>query len=225
MSKVVHRIFGVSRHQLLLAGLKQLISDSPNSMRWVGSHPPDPLVFREIERLNPHVIIFDDRTFLTFPEAPSQWAKQKIGAVFITQVDDCQKMEHLFQHQILAIVQDSEPPGSLLGAISSVINHRLWIPVNFRDHLISRSIHEFCLSNKNKLVSSPPQPILSPKERELIKLVIEHPDAKSLKLADWMGVSESTIRNRLSRIYTKLNIHGRAALVKYAHQQRSSSML
>ncbi len=223
--KPMSRIFGVARHQLLLCGLKTLVSESPTPMKWLGSHPPDEQVFREIDRHRPHVIIMDDNALTALPQAPSQWKQQKIGTVLISQIDECTEMAQLLHHGILGLVHDSEPPGSLFGAISSVINQRIWVPARLRDYLLSLSLKEPRSSDLLPGIPRARQTPLSPKEKQLIGLVLKHPDAKSLTLADWMGVRESTIRNRLSRIYSKLRIHGRAALVKYAHRHNMTSTL
>lgn len=57
---------------------------------------------------------------------------------------------------------------------------------------------------------------LTPKEREVIKAVVKHRGAKSLVVAEACGVSEHTLRNHLTVIYSKLHVQGKLNLYVFA---------
>ena len=57
---------------------------------------------------------------------------------------------------------------------------------------------------------------LTPKERQVVHAVVAHRGAKSLVIADALGMSENTLRNHLTVIYSKLNVQGRLNLYLYA---------
>ena len=61
---------------------------------------------------------------------------------------------------------------------------------------------------------------LTPKEREVIKAVVKHRGAKSLVVAEACGVSEHTLRNHLTVIYSKLNVQGKLNLYVFALEHR-----
>jgi DNA-binding NarL/FixJ family response regulator len=53
---------------------------------------------------------------------------------------------------------------------------------------------------------------LTPKERQVIQAIVKHRGAKSLVVAEQCHVSEHTLRNHLTVIYSKLNVQGRLNL-------------
>jgi DNA-binding NarL/FixJ family response regulator len=57
---------------------------------------------------------------------------------------------------------------------------------------------------------------LTPKERQVVGALVQHRGAKSLAVADALGMSEHTLRNHLTVIYSKLGVHGKLNLYVYA---------
>lgn len=57
---------------------------------------------------------------------------------------------------------------------------------------------------------------LTPKERQVIQAIVKQRGAKSLVLAEELGMSEHTLRNHLTVIYSKLNVQGRLNLYVHA---------
>lgn len=204
-------------HQLMLHGLKSVIIETDDKLGWAGFHPPSDSIQHEIDRRKPRVIVMDSLALKSLPKFPLLWKNQKIGTVILAKTNNLEEVSAALQQGVLGIVHETEPIGTVLGAIVSAANQRIWIPAHLRDRLLSRNLHDHDGSSMHARM--PLLSLLSPKEKLLVGLVVEHPEAKSLTLASWMGVKESTIRNRLSRIYSKLHLHGRAALVKFAHQQ------
>jgi DNA-binding NarL/FixJ family response regulator len=57
---------------------------------------------------------------------------------------------------------------------------------------------------------------LTLKERQVIQAVVEHRGAKCLVVSDALGMSEHTLRNHLTVIYSKLGVQGKLGLYAYA---------
>ena len=57
---------------------------------------------------------------------------------------------------------------------------------------------------------------MTPKELEVVRSVVLHRGAKSTVVADALGMSEHTLRNHLTVIYSKLGVHGKLDLYVYA---------
>ena len=53
--------------------------------------------------------------------------------------------------------------------------------------------------------------ILTPREKEIFKLLIENNDTKDI--AYELGISEKTVRNHISNVMQKLGVNGRASAV------------
>ena len=64
---------------------------------------------------------------------------------------------------------------------------------------------------------------LTPKECEVIQAMVKHRGAKSLVVADALGMSEHTLRNHLTVIYSKLDVQGKLNLYVYAIEHRLAS--
>jgi DNA-binding NarL/FixJ family response regulator len=60
---------------------------------------------------------------------------------------------------------------------------------------------------------------LTAKEREVVQAMVQHRGAKSLVVADALGMSEHTLRNHLTVIYSKLGVQGKLNLYAYALEQ------
>ena len=60
---------------------------------------------------------------------------------------------------------------------------------------------------------------LTAKEREVVQAMVQHRGAKGLVVADALGMSEHTLRNHLTVIYSKLGVQGKLNLYAYALEQ------
>lgn len=61
---------------------------------------------------------------------------------------------------------------------------------------------------------------LTPKERQVIQAMVKHRGVKNLVVADALGLSEHTLSNHLTEIYSKLGVPGKLSLYVYAIEHR-----
>ena len=61
---------------------------------------------------------------------------------------------------------------------------------------------------------------LTPKERQIVATVVKEKGARNKVIADKLHMSEHTLRNYLTTIYSKLEVEGRMELYLYATSQR-----
>jgi DNA-binding NarL/FixJ family response regulator len=64
---------------------------------------------------------------------------------------------------------------------------------------------------------------LTPKEREVVRSVVNHGGAKSLAVAEALRMSEHTLRNHLTVIYSKLGLRGKLELYVFATEHGLAS--
>lgn len=57
---------------------------------------------------------------------------------------------------------------------------------------------------------------LTPRERQIVSLMTRSVGLKQLAVADELGMSEHTLRNHLTTIYSKLKVRGRLELHVFA---------
>jgi two-component system nitrate/nitrite response regulator NarL len=60
--------------------------------------------------------------------------------------------------------------------------------------------------------------VLTPRQMEVVSLCAAYPDASTADLAQMMSVSNSTVRNLLSSMYIRLEVHSRTAAVEKARE-------
>jgi DNA-binding NarL/FixJ family response regulator len=121
------------------------------------------------------------------------------------------------------VVLKSHPTEMLLRAIERVHAGEVWV---------ERALMAQVLGNVSGMagsVSTPASTVssahaqriasLTPKERQVVQAVVQHRGAKGLVVAETLGMSEHTLRNHLTVIYSKLNLHGRLDLYAFALEQ------
>ena len=59
---------------------------------------------------------------------------------------------------------------------------------------------------------------LTDREREIVAAATANAGANARAIAESLGISESTLRNHLTSIYSKLGVDSRLALFAYAHK-------
>jgi DNA-binding NarL/FixJ family response regulator len=122
------------------------------------------------------------------------------------------------------VVLKSHPTEMLLRAIERVHAGEVWV---------ERALMAQVLGNVSGMAGSASTPAsttvssahaqriasLTPKERQVVQAVVQHRGAKGLVVAETLGMSEHTLRNHLTVIYSKLNLHGRLDLYAFALEQ------
>jgi DNA-binding NarL/FixJ family response regulator len=118
------------------------------------------------------------------------------------------------------VVLKSQPTEHILGAIERVHGGEVWL---------DGSLMSMLLGAVPGVPGARPEPrddatrrieTLTPKERQVIQAMVKHRGAKSLVVADALGMSEHTLRNHLTVIYSKLNVQGKLNLYVYALEHR-----
>jgi two-component system, NarL family, nitrate/nitrite response regulator NarL len=112
------------------------------------------------------------------------------------------------------VVAKSEPVEALLKAIEKVHEGEYWIDRAATSRIF---LH---LAQKSKAKSETPEQIrvasLTPRERQTVAEISKDAAASSKLIAQRLNISENTLRNHLSSIYTKLGISSRLELFAFA---------
>jgi len=117
------------------------------------------------------------------------------------------------------IVLKSDPTQNVLRAIERVHAGEVWLDGSLMSMLLGgipglaskRSLLENEIARRHHSLTA--------KEREVVQAMVQHRGAKSLVVADALGMSEHTLRNHLTVIYSKLGVQGKLNLYAYALEQ------
>jgi DNA-binding NarL/FixJ family response regulator len=117
------------------------------------------------------------------------------------------------------VVIKSQPTEHILDAIEHVYRGEAWLDGALVSSLLGTPpVKAADASRKSRQGNDEDDRIasLTPKERDVVRAVVAHRGAKSLVVADAMGMSEHTLRNHLTVIYSKLRVTGKLALYAFA---------
>jgi DNA-binding NarL/FixJ family response regulator len=113
------------------------------------------------------------------------------------------------------VVLKSQPTEHILEAIERVHRGETWLNRTLMSSLLDAL--PGATPNRPRRSDDPASLIdsLTPKEREVVRAVVAHRGAKSLVVADALGMSENTLRNHLTVIYSKLRVKGKVDLYAF----------
>ena len=127
------------------------------------------------------------------------------------------------------VVLKSQPTDHILDAIARVHAGEVWFDGALMSMLLGALPGLPGQSSQSQLPGTRSGPkddatrrieTLTPKEREVIHAVVQHRGAKNLVVADALGMSEHTLSNHLTVIYSKLGVPGKLNLYVYAIEHR-----
>ena len=115
------------------------------------------------------------------------------------------------------VVHKSEPAQTILLAIEKVNNGEVWLHRTLLGEVLGLFTGGTAVA---ALRTVDPQAVrmasLTARERQVVAVMVECTGAKQLAVADKLGMSEHTLRNHLTTIYSKLGVHGRLELHLFA---------
>ncbi|MCC4115627.1 response regulator transcription factor [Aromatoleum toluclasticum] len=212
------RVFLVDDHRATLWGLEQLINATP-SMQLAGSATCVAELLASPASLEADVIVIDlDLGGQDSSESFAEVLRTHGAKVLVlTGSRDLDSHRRAVLAGARGVVRKEEPVDVLLRAIEKVHEGDVWVNRALIGDIMSM------LSGTRQAAPSPDDArvaTLTPKEIEVITAVIRHKGAKSLVIADDLRISEHTLRNHLTTIYHKLEVHGRLELYVFAKERR-----
>lgn len=218
MSELVEqpiRILLVDDHQSFLWGLVKLIESDGPRMKVIGtaSDIAEALVIAEKEQ--PDVILLDiDLHGTSSLDSMSLLFKvSKASVLVLTGLRDTETRDRAMLSGARGVVQKEESADVILKAVRSVHRGEIWL-----DRASTGRIFSKLLSPLNGEASPEVAKIdsLTPREREIIDVIITHGRSTNKEIAGHLNVSEHTLRNHLTSIYSKLEVENRLELAMYA---------
>jgi DNA-binding NarL/FixJ family response regulator len=211
------RVLVVDDHKIIRDGLRDLIS-SRDGMTVVADAGNIADARAAMERHHPSLVVLDldlaDESGLELiPELQS--VDEDVAIVILTGVRDIGKRDKAMELGARGVVLKDEGATELLNAIEKVgRSGEYWLEPGAAKRLLDRRRARAAPDPEVEKISR-----LTQRERDIIALVGE--GLENREIADRLrpAVAESTVRNNLSVIYDKLEIHGgRLGLLVYAYK-------
>jgi DNA-binding NarL/FixJ family response regulator len=105
----------------------------------------------------------------------------------------------------LGVVLKESAPGLLLDCVRTVARGERYLQPRFLVRALEQA------------ESSPPEPTLTPRELDLVRMVAQ--GLRNRQIAERLSITEGTVKVHLHNIYDKLGLDGRLALLRYAEDR------
>jgi len=209
------RILLVDDHQSLLWGLAKLIESENPAMEVVGVAAEMAEALVVAQREQPDVILLDIDLggVNSLDSLPELLKAVEAYVLILTGVRDTETHDRAMLSGARGILHKEEPAEIILKAIRNVAGGEIWL-----DRRATGRVFSKLLNARNDEASPDAARIatLTAREREIINVIINQKRSTNKQIADQMGISEYTLRNHLTSIYSKLEVDNRLELVMYS---------
>ena len=208
----------IADDQLLFAeGLRFVIESRAPDFKIVDIAENGAAAVKKAGELRPDVVLMDVR----MPEMDGveatriiceRYPEQKV--LILTTFDDDEYVKFSIQHGAVGYILKNRPPVELIETIRALRDGNLQI-----DPAVSKK-----LFNAPKMDDPEANDILrrledlSSREVDVLRLLVQA--ERIPRIAEQLFISENTVRNHISNIYAKLDIHTRIEIVRYVAQIR-----
>lgn len=209
------RILLIDDHQSFLWGIAKLIESDSVNLQVMGTASDVAEALAILDREQPDVVLLDIdlRGVNSLDSMPL--LRKATGAVvlILTGVRDAETHERAVLAGARGVVQKEESPEIILKAIRKVYEGEIWL-----DRATTGRVFSKLLDHSNNQASPEATRIasLTAREREIIDVIIKQGHSTNKQIAVYLNMSEHTLRNHLSSIYSKLEVENRLELAMYA---------
>jgi DNA-binding NarL/FixJ family response regulator len=213
------RVLLADDHQTVLWGLEQLIQSAAPRMMVVGQVSSRAALFEVLRQITADLVLLDldlgGSCALDF--IPDVIGQSLARVLILTGSTDPVSHQQAVVSGARGVVTKLEPASVLLTAIDRVSAGEIWL-----DRLSLSRVLDTVSRGARSDAHSVRFESLTLRERQIVLLVVTEKGARNKVLANKLHMSEHTLRNRLTTIYSKLEVDGRLALYLYAssHAQR-----
>lgn len=195
-------------------GLERLVQTAHPRLELTGSASSMPDALAAMEKHAPDVVVVE----LRGPE-PLDWLSDfhkrfRTNVLIVTGSPDTSMLDKAVLAGVRGVVRLDDPPAILLKAIEKINEGELWI-----DRCATSRIFLEMARQKAAQGSDPEKTkisTLTSRERQTIVAVASDASAPGKVIAGRLCISEHTLRNHLTSIYSKLGLSSRLDLYAYA---------
>lgn len=212
------RVLLADDHHVTLWGLRQLLESATPPIEVVGTATSAKDLLNHACLANTDVVLLDlglsDCNALECLQELVQRAAVKV--VVLTGDTDPSRHRDAVMRGARGMVLKSQPAEHIISAIHQVQAGSVWLESGLVSVLLGRSDPASATKAAAQTLVQKRIASLTPKEREVVQALVTHRGAKSLVVAEALLMSENTLRNHLTTVYSKLGVHGKLNLYVFA---------
>jgi DNA-binding NarL/FixJ family response regulator len=216
------RVFIAEDHAITLWGLRGLIDAAPSHMEVVGSARSRAELMNDPAAAEADVILLDlDLGGEDMGASLSALRQRCPGRVLVlTASDDTDAHRSVVIQGARGVVHKSQPADVILRAIEKVHGGEAWLHRTLLGEVLGLLTDSGPTPAQRKADPATQRiASLTPRERKIVETLLHSSGAKQLAIAESLGISEHTLRNHLTTIYSKLAVRGRLELHVFATAQ------
>ena len=207
------RILVADDHAVVRSGLKAILQSQPD-FELVGEAATGEEAVAKTRELLPDVLVLDigmpglnglEAARIIRAEAPA------VRIVVLTMYDDEAYLQQFLQIGAAGYVLKQAADAELVAAIRAVQRGESFIYPSLTGHLLNLYREQ---AKQREQPAQESNAELSPREAEVLRLVALGYTGQ--QVADQLGISQSTVETHRAHLMEKLNLRGRAQLVRYA---------
>jgi two-component system nitrate/nitrite response regulator NarL len=209
------RVLLVDDHQSFMDGLAMVINTHPR-MEIIGMACNSAEALKIYNEQKPGLILLDmdlnGENGMDLLPYLSQQTDTKI--LMITGLRNLDLHENAISKGARGVILKDESAASILKAIEKVSAGEIWASKT----ILGRVFEKFTHSPNIGKFDSEAKKIgeLTSREREIITTLLSFESSTNEEIADHLCISQSTLKNHLTTIYSKLEVKNRVQLMKYA---------
>ena len=205
------RILLADDHALVRAGIRALL-EKQDDMEIVGEAADGQETLKKVAELRPDVIIMD----IAMPGMGGMEATKRIKSQYpdvqvlaLTMLEDERYFFEIIQAGASGFIVKGALPDELLVAVRSVAAGNVYLYPTVAKHLVGEYLSE--AGGDGAAVAADG---LTDREQQILQLISQGRTGK--EIAAQLQISARTVDRHRENLMAKLNLHNRAALVKYA---------
>ncbi|MBW6493610.1 MAG: response regulator transcription factor [Burkholderiaceae bacterium] len=217
------KVFLAEDHHVTLWGLQQLIEALGQEMTVVGTARTCSELMNHDGAALADVIVLDLDLGGEDATAALPVLRQRCSGqvLVLTGSDDVDAHRAAVLKGARGVLHKSESAQTVLLAIRKVHQGEIWLGHQILGAVLDQLQTRAGGNGANEQVNgSDPDAeriaSLTPRERQIVRAMVNSPGDKQFAVADQLGMSEHTLRNHLTTIYSKLDVRGRLELHVYA---------
>ncbi len=210
------RVIIADDHAVLRAGLSMLLNAEPD-IEVVGEASDGDETVTKVAEFIPDVLLLD----IAMPGPGGieviriiKAKKLPVAILILTMYEDEGYLREALKVGATGYIPKKAAENELISAIRAVYRGEVFIYPSLTKSLVKEFIYG---STNDRKIPADSYEQLSQREREVLKLIAQ--GYTNQQVADQLFVSVKTVETYKARVIEKLNLHGRAELVRYALQR------
>lgn len=213
------RILLVDDHKSFMEGLAMVINSQKPVMEIIGqvSTPAEAIDFAGREKPDVILLDMDLGTILSIEILPELLKQSDAKILILTGIQNSEIHDRAVTAGARGVILKSEPAKVIIKAIEKVYHGEIWVDSKTLSRVLSQmSSRQNVNGGERENEERRKIAELTPREREIIKTLVIFEDSTNQEIAARLFISQSTLKNHLTTIYSKLGVKNRIQLLKYA---------